>query len=141
MPSTEQLEVEVIRSGRGPEAERINGLATVANHRPVKRDAEENRRPADDGTQHALSKFERTVQFYFDRFLQPCDFPGVRTPQPVIRLLTLPAILDGLLEDAVLVAQTIAHAGNLHRRHRINEAGRQPAEAAVAQPSIRFHLG
>ena len=30
--------------------------------------------------------------------------------------------------------------GNLHRRHRIDEAGRQPAEPAVAQSGIRLRL-
>src|SRR5262249_60851040 len=131
MSSTEQLEVKVIWSGRGPEAERINGLATVANNRAVERDAEKDRRPADDGAQHALSKFERTIQFHFDRFVQPNDFPRVRTPQPVIRLLILPAILNGLFEDAVLVAQAVSHAWNLHRRHRINDAVRQSAQPSV----------
>ena len=34
----------------------------------------------------------------------PRDFPGVRSREPVIRLLTLPAVAHGLLEDAVFSA-------------------------------------
>ena len=31
--------------------------------------------------------------------------------------------------------------GNLHRGQRVDEAGRQPAEAAVAQAGVRLRLG
>ena len=43
---------------------------------------------------------ERAAKLYFDRFLWSGNLPWVRIPQPVIRLLTLPAIFNRLLEDA-----------------------------------------
>src|SRR6476469_3359550 len=103
MPSTEQLEIKVVGSARRPEPQRIDGLAPVPDDRPVVWNAEEGRRPADDGSEHAFPKFERTIQFHLDRIIQPHDFPRIRPPQPIIRLLTLPSVLDRLLENPVLI--------------------------------------
>ena len=50
----------------------------------------------------------------------------------------LPAVLDRLAEDAVFVAQTVAHGGKLHRGHRVEEAGGQAPEPAVAQAGVGF---
>ena len=55
-------------------------------------------------------------------------------------LLVLPAVLDGLSEDAVFVAQPVAHGRELHRRHRIEEARRQAPEPAVAQARVGLLL-
>src|SRR5581483_6716959 len=46
----------------------------------------------------------------------------------------------GLLEDAVLVAETVAHGGKLHRRHRIEKACGQAAEPAISQAGVRLLL-
>ena len=58
--------------------------------------------------------------------------------QPVVRPLLLPAVADPLPEDAVLVAQPVAHRRELQCRHGIEEAGGQPAEPAVAQSRVRL---
>ena len=83
---------------------------------------------------------ERAGQPHLDGFVRPRDFPRVGPGEPVIRLLVLPAVAHGLLEDAVLVAQAGAHARNAERRHRIEEARRQPAEPAVAETGVRLLL-
>ena len=41
------------------------------------------------------------------------DLPRIRLPQPVIRLLVLPAVLDKLLKNAVFVSQAVAHGWKL----------------------------
>ncbi len=46
--------------------------------------------------------------------------------------------MDGLPEDAVLVAQPVPRGWELHRCHRVEEASRQPPESAVAQSGIGF---
>ena len=46
-----------------------------------------------------------------------------------------------LAEHAVFVADAVAHARHAQRGHRIEEAGRQPAEAAVAQRRVGLALG
>ena len=68
--------------------------------------------------------------------MRTSDFPRIGAAQPVVRLFLLPAVLDRLPEDAVFVAQPVAHGRELHRRHRVEEAGRQAPEPAVAQARV-----
>jgi hypothetical protein len=52
----------------------------------------------------------------------------------------LPAVDDRLPEHPVLVAQPVAHRGELHRRHRVEEARGKPPEPAVAQAGVGLAL-
>ena len=45
-----------------------------------------------------------------------------------------------LPEHPVLVAEAVADGGKLQRRHRVEEAGREPPEAAVAEPGVGLQL-
>ena len=71
---------------------------------------------------------------------RPGHFPGVGISQPVIRVLDLPAVLDLLAEHAVFVAQSVTDGRDLEGRHRVEEAGGQTAESAVAQPGVGLLL-
>ena len=62
--------------------------------------------------------------------------PRVAQALPVVGRLVLEAVLERLLEQAVFVAQAVAVQRQVHRRGRIEEARRQPAEAAVAQRRV-----
>src|SRR5271170_3951287 len=68
------------------------------------------------------------------------NLPRVGTAQPIVRLFMLPAVLDGLLEDAILVAQAIANRGQLHRRHGVEEAGGQTPKPAIYEAGVGFPL-
>ena len=48
----------------------------------------------------------------------------------------LPAVLDALGEDAVLVADAVAVGGQSDGGHGVEEAGGQPAQAAVTQAGV-----
>src|SRR5205823_129567 len=61
-------------------------------------------------------------------------------PQPLVGPLDLVAVLDLLIEHAELVADAVAVAGDVERGHRIEEAGGEPAETAVAQPRVHLLL-
>ena len=52
------------------------------------------------------------------------------------RIAHLSAVLDALREDAVLVADAVAVGGQADGGHGVEEAGGQPAEAAVAQAGV-----
>ena len=134
--AAEFLEVEEIGRAGGPEPERVDGLAPVAHHRAIVRDADQAGRPADDCAQAAAVHLERAVQPDFHLLVRACDFPGVRPAQPVVRLFALPAVLDGLPEDAVFVAQPVAHGRELHRGHGVKEAGRQAPQPSIAQAGV-----
>jgi hypothetical protein len=51
------------------------------------------------------------------------------------------AVLDVLREHAVFVADAVAERRQAQRGHRIQEAGRQPAQAAVAQRRVGLAVG
>ena len=55
-------------------------------------------------------------------------------------MLDLAAVHDVLGEHAVFVADAVAERGQVQRGHRIEEAGGQPAEAAVAQGGVELLL-
>ncbi len=59
---------------------------------------------------------------------------------PVVRQLDLLAVDDALAEDAQLVADGIARGGDVQRRHGVEIARGQAAEAAVAEAGVRLAL-
>jgi hypothetical protein len=73
--------------------------------------------------------------------LGPLELPGVAAREPVVGRFDLLAVDDALAEHAVLVADAVAHARHAERGHRIEETGREPAQAAVAQRRIGLALG
>ena len=81
---------------------------------------------------------ERAAELDFNCLLRPGDLPRIGVSQPIVRVLVLPAVLDGLAENALLVAQPVAHRRELHGGHRVEEAGREAPKSAVAQPGVRF---
>src|SRR5262245_29679797 len=66
-------------------------------------------------------------------------FPEVLVAQPGTGQFALAAVLvDDLREDAVVVANAVAGRRIAQGRQRIEEAGREASEAAVAQSRILF---
>ena len=137
---TERLEIEVEGRGRRPEAEGVNRLAAIAHHGPIEGNAEQRERPAGDRAQRPVSHLDRVVQPDLDLLFRTNDLPRVGAAKPVVRLLVLPAVLDGLLEHSVFVAEAIPHRRQLHRGHRVEKTRRQTPEAAISQPGVGFLL-
>ena len=88
----------------------------------------------------AATQLERAIEWHFDRLVLATDFPGVRTTEPVVWNFVLPAVLNGLLEHTVFVAEAITHRRNFHRSHRIEKTGRQAPEPSIAQASVGLLL-
>jgi hypothetical protein len=65
-------------------------------------------------------------------------FPGVAPLQPFVGDFHLPAVHDLLVENAELVAQSVAHGRDLEGGQGIEVAGRQAAQAAVSQARLLF---
>ena len=68
--------------------------------------------------------------------LRAVDLPGVSQVQPLVGHLHLPAVTNGLVEDAELVADAVADGWDLQRRKRVHVAGGQPPEPSVAQARL-----
>ena len=139
--AAELQEVEVVMCRRAPEPQRVDRPAAVADDRPVVRRADEGRRDVPDHLEPPLLQLEGAVQPDVHGLPRAADLPGVGTAEPVVGVLDLPAVGDLLAEDPVLVPQAVADRGELERRHRVEEAGGEPAQAAVAQAGVGLHLG
>src|SRR5262245_50612661 len=79
-----------------------------------------------------------TSETDIDRNLGARDLPRIAEAKPLVRHLHLPAIVDLLVEDPEFVADAVADRRDLERRERIKVAGREPPEAAVAEPRLFF---
>ena len=75
-----------------------------------------------------------------DLHLGVSDLPRGAHREPRVGNLHLALILEGLLEDAVFVADPVADARDPERGHRVDEAGGQTTEATVAQPGLDLLL-
>jgi hypothetical protein len=73
--------------------------------------------------------------------LGPLKLPRVAAREPVVGRFHLLAVDDALAEHAVFIADAVAHARHAERGHRVEKAGREPAEAAVAQRRVGLALG
>src|SRR5262245_40044207 len=100
----ECLEVEEVRRRRGPESKRIDCLSAVTHHRAIKRDANQAGGLADDRATAPTTHLKGAIQLDLHLLVRASDLPRVRATEPVVRLFTLPALLDALTEHAVLVA-------------------------------------
>jgi len=134
-------EVEDLGRLGAPQAQQVHGAHAVAEDGRVDRHAAKDlvRHPA--GAQPALV-VGRVLGVAADADvvgdLRTPHFPGVAEAQPVVGGLDLGSVADDLGEDAEFVADAVADRRDLESRERIHEAGREPPEAAVAEP--RFLL-
>ena len=138
--AAELLEIEIIRSGGGPQAQGVDRFASIADDRPVVRDAEQCGRAAADHLQFAAADFKRAADFHLDALVGAGDFPWVRAGQPVIGLFMLPAVMDILAEDTIFISQSAAHARNGERGHGVEEASGEASEPAISQACVGFLL-
>ncbi len=136
--TAELLKIEGMSRGGAPQTQRVDRLAAVSDHRPIIGDADQRRGLVRNHAQLALAQFKRAAEGHWHAFRGPHDLPGIRISQPVVRPLLLPAVLNSLLKDTVLIAQAIAHRRQLHRGHGVEEAGGETTQTAIAQASVRL---
>ena len=79
-----------------------------------------------------------SAEMYFLGIFRTAQFEGVSVLQPVIRNLNLESVLDLLLEHTVMITDAASVSTVVQCRQRIQEAGCQTAETAVAQSRIRL---
>lgn len=68
------------------------------------------------------------------------DFPGVAMVQPEVGDLNLVAILNNLLEDAIVVPDSVAPGRDLEGGKRVKEASCESTEASVSKGSVSLLL-
>ena len=126
-------EVELLGRHLGvPQAEGDGVLGLVAGDGGVVSDG------ADVRTRDPLPVHDFSVEA--DGVLRlPLHLPRVTDLEPVVGVLLLDAVLDGLLEQAVLVAEAVAPRGEIQRGDGVEEARGEAAETAVAESHVALH--
>ena len=132
-------QVEFVVALGAPQAQRVDAAGCVAGDHVV-----------DGHGAHGPGRLPDLLAVLFDDFAAEGDLlgtvvvdvaPGLFVGQPVVRLLDLLAVLvEGLLEDAVLVLDAVAERGYAEGCERVDEAGGETAEAAVAEARLVFDV-
>ncbi len=135
----EDPQVERVGGDRPPQPQRVHPAVLVARDHVVVRDG------LDLPARHPAGAFDPigigvllgvTAEGDDLRGLGVRELPGRAEGQPGVGLLDLAAVDEGLPEDAVLVADAVTDAGHAHGGQRVDEAGGQPTETAVAQTRL-----
>ena len=126
-----------------PEPEVVAGAHAVAEDRSVVGHA------LDDGVRnpaHAVTalligpRLGAAAELHLVGDFGPGDLPRIAQAQPLVGDLHLPAVLDGLVEDAELVTDAVADGRHFERGQRIQVTRGEPAQAAVAEPGLLLLL-
>ncbi|MNP01680.1 hypothetical protein D3C76_935040 [compost metagenome] len=139
--SVETLQMQFFHGPGAPQTQRVDACPAPTDHRRVIRNGPYgfHRVPDLPGLAvfigHCLDTAAETDRV---NHLRAFELPGVAEIQPVFGLLLLPAVDDGLAEQAVFVTNTVAMTGDAEGRHAFHETRRQTSEAAVAQGRIGF---
>jgi len=135
-PFVEVIKVEFVIGPRRPEPQGVDAVA-VSDDRQIVRDPHDlfglDPAPLHPAVGDAL---DPSAEMDDLGVFRPRHFPGRALFEPVVRFLDLLAVHNPLLEDAVVITQPVPHAGQVERRHGIQEAGGEPAETAVAQSGV-----
>ena len=139
--AVEHGEVEGFRRFGAPQPERVRRVVAVTEDRRVVGNADHGllRDPARAVAAAVVGVvLGAAAELHFHRPFGTGDVPGGAVAQPLVGSFHLAAVDDVLIEDAELVADAVAQGGDLERGHRVEEAGGEPPQAAVAQ--ARFLL-
>ena len=140
----ELAQVEGVCRDRLPEPQRIDGSVAITGNRDVVRHGQHiaGIDPADTiFTVLVMVMLATAAEAHALGIFRAFHLPGIAVPQPVVRLFDLAAIDDALAEHAVFITQAIAHHRQLQRGAAVQKTGRQPPQAAVAQPGVGLGFG
>src|SRR5215813_1550459 len=135
----ELVQVELADRPRAPEAQRVDRPGAVAgDRRVVGRGAHVARvDPLErDLPVRLRARLHAAVELDAEERAGPRDLPGVAVAQPAVGDLHLRAVDDPLVEDAVVVAEAVAVRGIAEGGQRIEQAGGEPAQTAIAEPGV-----
>ena len=135
--------VEPQRIGRAcrPQPQRVDVAAAPAHHRRVIGNGLHRlgRLPDMAGdVVLARNLLHRSAEAYVVQHFRPFEFPWIAVGEPGFGEFLLPAILDRLAEQPVIVADAVAIGRHRQGCQALHVAGREPAEAAIAEGCVRL---
>ena len=126
-----------------PQPQRVGIVATPADDRRVIGDRGHRLARAPDVAGAAVRRghrLDRAAEADGVADVGTGELPRVAEGEPVLRVFELPAVADLLAEQAVVVADAVAVGGDAEAGHALHEAGRQPAQPAIAKRGVGFRL-
>ena len=132
--AVETLQVKQPRRQRAPKPQGVGPTALPADDRRIVRLRDDALRGLPHRARAML--FHRSAETDLVHRLGALEFPGALAAQPVLRRLDLAAVIEALLEQAVLVADAVAETRAADGRHGVEITGGETAEAAIAERRI-----
>ena len=135
----EAFQVQIFHGPGAPQAQRVDARPAPADHRRVVSNRANGFRRGPDllGLAGFVGDgFDAAAEADRVNDLWPFELPRVAEIQPVFGLFLLPAVDDGLAEQAVFITNAVTVAGDAEGRHAFHEARGQTTEAAVAQGRV-----
>ena len=130
-------QVELVVGLRGPQTQRVDAAGLVARNHVVARDGADSPRRLPHALAVLFDDFTAEVHALVTVVIDVA--PRLFVDEPVIRGFDLLAVLvELLLEDAVLVTDAVTKRRHADGGERIDVAGSQTAETAVAQARFVF---
>ncbi len=136
----EGVELQGIGRARRPQPERIDVLAAPADDRRVigERLHGLGRMPDRAVAALVVDMLDAAAEIDVVDHFRPLQFPGIAKAEPFVRIFLLPALVDDLAEQAVIITDAVADCRDRQRRHALHEAGGEAPEAAIAECRIRL---
>ena len=137
--AVEDVEPHRVGGARGPQPQRIDIAAAPSHDRGVVGDRFDGFVRQPDVARRAaclVQGLDPAAEVDVVDHLGPGELPWVAEGQPVLGIFLLPAVLDDLPEQSVVVADAVAVGRDAEARHALHEAGGEAAEAAVAKRGV-----
>jgi hypothetical protein len=135
--------VEIGRRARRVQPQKVHAPAAVTHDRDIGRYADQRLPVKPVGTVLAVPiqvGFDPAVNRHHAVLIAAFDLPRSAVCSPIIRLFALVAVDERLPEQAELIVDAVTVARIGQTRKGIQEAGCEPAQAAVAEGRIGFRL-
>ncbi len=137
----EHVPVEKLGGAGFPQTQDVDGMTAKTDHRNIPRHPFNLATgvpylfQAAIVTKHGL---DVAIERHFLHRLGTADLPGVAIFTPGVRTLDLAAILDFLTEQTVFVVDTVTNRRIVQSGQRVDKAGSQTTQAAVAKCHVRL---
>ena len=118
-----QLHIEVRDIPCSPQAQNGNGVAVFARNHHIVRNGLDLFIPAVSNVQTVFRPvfLDPAVELYGKRFIASLREPDLAAGKPDVGKLSLPAVHDFLLEQAVIIANGIPHRRIIARSERVHK--------------------
>ena len=138
----EGVEVELIAGSASPETEIVGVVSVVSWHWGVIGLGHHDLTILPDGSLSAtlVVLSDTTIEPHWVHNVGSLDLPWVALLEPEIWDLDLAAIDDLLLEDTVVVSDSVAPSWQLKGGHRVEEAGSESTETSISEGGIGLLL-